>query len=458
MNTVLRLQGFGTAFGERVILSSVDLEIRDREAVVLLGPCGTGKSTLLRTLAGFNNSNPALRTWGSAQYAGNTLGEGDAPALVSQSARLMMSSVLENVVHALPERASLTPSQQRGLAARLLREAGLANLEDRLDEPVMRLPLATQRHLAILRLAVAGPRLLCIDEPTSGISEDEALPLLEYIARERAYRALLVVVHNQKHARLIGDTVALLAGGTIQETGTASAFFTAPRSTAARDFVRSGSCSVPAPDAHPATLDADTAAPPPVPAEAQQYVSDSFGPRGFLWLKKGRLAGTPRPGIFFDLDYDLRALTRVGVTCLVTLTETQPDVAAFAAHGISSLWFPVPDMGAPSMAQAAAMCARIDMRLARDDVIAVHCRAGLGRTGTVLAAYLIWEGKGALEALETVRRVDPRWVQSSFQVEFLEKFAEHMTRVGSTRPMGQSLAVLATPTTTEGTKHGLTTR
>jgi atypical dual specificity phosphatase len=50
----------------------------------------------------------------------------------------------------------------------------------------------------------------------------------------------------------------------------------------------------------------------------------------------------------------------------------------------------------------------------------------LGRTGTILATYLIWEGAEALSALETVRRVEPRWVQSEEQVAFLERFASMM--------------------------------
>jgi atypical dual specificity phosphatase len=80
-------------------------------------------------------------------------------------------------------------------------------------------------------------------------------------------------------------------------------------------------------------------------------------------------------------------------------------------------------MAAPSLTQALDLCRKIERALRDEKVVAVHCRAGLGRTGTILAAYLIWEGHEALDALETVRRVEPRWVQSEPQVAFLEEFA-----------------------------------
>jgi atypical dual specificity phosphatase len=83
-------------------------------------------------------------------------------------------------------------------------------------------------------------------------------------------------------------------------------------------------------------------------------------------------------------------------------------------------------MQPPSIEQALALCRSIDVDLASGEVVAVHCRAGLGRTGTVLAAYRLWRGRGALsalQALEDVRRIEPGWVQSVSQVKFLEEFA-----------------------------------
>lgn len=420
---ILSLRGYGIAFGERVILSSLQLDIGEREVMVLMGPSGGGKSTLLRTLAGFNDANPSLRSWGQATYLGGALSDEERPALVAQSARLLMATVLGNIMQDLPERANLTILQQRELAQRLLKDAGLDELVEQLDTQASELTLAQQRHLALVRLAAASPRLICLDEPTTGLSDAEASRLLQHIHAESQRRAMLVVLHNQQHARQLGGRVALLAGGVIQEERSSEVFFAAPQSVAAQTFVRTGSCAVPSPGAAPESLDADVAPAAPIPEEATSYVSDSFGPRGFLWVKKGRLAGTPRPGIFHDLGYDLKVLKRVGVTTLVSLTCTPPDSEAYAEVGIGNRWHPIPDMGVPSVDEADEICREMAGLMAEGEVVAVHCRAGLGRTGTLLASYLIWEGQSALSALETVRRIEPRWVQSDAQLRFLEEFA-----------------------------------
>jgi atypical dual specificity phosphatase len=159
-----------------------------------------------------------------------------------------------------------------------------------------------------------------------------------------------------------------------------------------------------------------------LPKEAKEYVSDALGPRNFLWLKKGILAGTPQPGIVADLDYDLKALQRVGVTKLITLLEKQLDPEPMKNYGIECLWFPIDDMHAPNIDEAIKWCKRVEKYMKDDEVVAYHCKAGMGRTGTMLTAQLIWEGMTALDALETARKIEPRWVQSEVQIKFLEDF------------------------------------
>ncbi|MCW8854427.1 MAG: ATP-binding cassette domain-containing protein [Gammaproteobacteria bacterium] len=419
---VLQVKHFGAAFGDKIILSDVSLSVPEKGVITLLGPSGTGKSTLLRSLVGLNEANPSFRTWGKVYYQGELLDDGNRPALVSQSAKLMMASVFENVIHNLPERNNLDLKQQKDLVLRLLDDAGIGQLKDKLNDSVMSLPLAQQRHLAIIRMAASGARLLCLDEPTTGINEQEAELLLEYINKEAQRRAILIVLHNLEQAKVLKGSIALLAGGHIQEMQSTEGFIESPKSEPARQWVKLGSCNVPSPDASPEDLADDVTPPPPLPAAAKKVVSSSFGPRGFLWLKRGVLAGTPLPGVFHDIDYDLMALKKVGISVLLTLTTRSLDDDVLSQHGIRAIWEPVKDMGAPSIDQAIRICEQVEIAIKNNDAVAAHCRAGLGRTGTLLAAYLIWEGISALDALDTVRGVEPRWVQSEEQVSFLEDF------------------------------------
>lgn len=422
-SNVLVTRGLGVGFGERIILSEVDLTIPERGVVVLMGPAGTGKSTLLRTLAGLSAASPSFRSWGTVTYQGEPLGKQPLPALVAQSARLMMSTVFENLVCNLPDRRKLTRAEQGIIVRKLLEQAELTDLVPLLEEQVVNLPLATQRHLAIVRLAVTNPALLCIDEPTTGLRDSDSERLLNHLREESKRRAVLVVLHNQQQARSVGGELVLLAGGRVQEQQPIPQFLDAPRSQVARDFVRSGICTVASPDAKVEEIDESMAPPPPLPEAALNFTSGALGPRGFMWLKQGVLAGTPQPGVVLDIDYDLKALKRVGVTTLITLTETALDQDLLKSYELKNIWEPMPDMHPPTLEQAIRLCEGMQQAIAQREVVAVHCRAGHGRTGTLLALYLIWEGLSAMEALENVRRVEPRWIQSTVQEDFLTEFA-----------------------------------
>ena len=151
----------------------------------------------------------------------------------------------------------------------------------------------------------------------------------------------------------------------------------------------------------------------------------------------GQLAGTPWPGIFRETSRDLDDLRNVGVTRLVNLTEEVMDPAALAPFGISAHTLPMPDMHAPTATQAARLCADIDTWLRSGEVVALHCRAGLGRTGTLLAAYWLWRGHGertAVDATNRIRQLNNNMIQSQEQVRFLEEFALQLTHTPHLRP------------------------
>lgn len=252
-------------------------------------------------------------------------------------------------------------------------------------------------------------------------------PLVDDIGALAASRPLLVVTHHQTHARRLGGTAVLIAGGRVQEVARTDALLRAPRTEAARQFVESGNCRVPSPMATAEELAPDVERPPPLPPPALA-APRARGPRGFFWLYPGKLGGLPRPGIVSELDDDVRGLVALGVTVLISLEE-EVRVTMPAWSGIRQLSFPIRDMSAPSLDDARRTCAEIAALVAGGDVVALHCRAGHGRTGTMLAATLVHEGASAIDALTRVRAIHARWVQSDEQVAFIERF-ERLERSG----------------------------
>jgi len=444
-STCLRVSRFAVAYSGRTVLRDLDLDIPDRGIHLLVGPTATGKSTLLRCIAGVNRNRPAMQTWGCMEYLGRPLGKGRYPALVTQNAALLTSTLLDNLIVDPSDRFGSTPEAKQARALEILNNAGIEEYADWLGRPVVGLPLIIQRIVAIARVIAADdPRLLCIDEPTTGLGDTEAARLLDLIAAQGKLRSVILVLHNQRQMRAIGGSIALLAGGKIQERRRTEEFFESPQTWAAKQFVATGSCNLPSPDARAEDLDPNV-----IPRLGLTFnltpqrtsTPEVLGPRGFAWLLPGLLGGTPRPGIVADLRDDLEALRRVRVTVLMTLTEIRLTEEDLGRYGMRSYWYPISDMQAPCLESAQRICKHIDSLLAGHDVVAVHCHAGHGRTGTVLAAHMIWRGHSAPAALEEARRIEPRWVQSAAQIGFLKEFADSLSQRDTTSALAREARV-----------------
>ena len=165
----------------------------------------------------------------------------------------------------------------------------------------------------------------------------------------------------------------------------------------------------------------------PLPEVDPAAPSSYGGPSGFCWLIRGWLAGAARPGIVTPLEEDLAALRRQGADVLVTLTkEWLPPVQAIAQAGMESRYMPITDMAAPTVAEAVAMCREVASDIAAGKRVVYQCKAGRGRTGTMLAAQLIWHGEAWREAIVHARHRNPLWIESEAQLRFLEEFANEI--------------------------------
>lgn len=165
--------------------------------------------------------------------------------------------------------------------------------------------------------------------------------------------------------------------------------------------------------------------------------------RKFLWwVIPNVLAGMSMPyvhterrlncgGTLMAYDDELAILHSAGVRAVVSLLNLPTDKAIYEAAGFSFLCLPVPNGGAPTMEQAAEFVRFVTEQRTRRRPVAVHCEAGIGRTGTMLAAYLISQGQSAETAIHYVRTIQRMAIETPRQVEFLMEYAKrrNLTRL-----------------------------
>lgn len=427
LQTILTLRDLSISYGDRNILSKINIDVAKVGVTVILGPSGTGKSSLLRTLSGANDGHPTLTVKGSICY----FDKERRPPLVMQKAKLMIASVMENLVTGWPLRSELTHQQQYEHISDWLTELGQARIVSKLRSPVIELSSIDQRIVAVLRVALLNTPLILVDEPTAGLNYEQSQPIIDLLRRLGRKRSVIVVMHHLEQSKSLAETIILLASRHVQEVCTAKKFFLYPSSAAGRQFLLTGSCpeepQVKMVEEQFIDLDIDfktnvKRSSPATLTSKPRYM----GPNGFAWLINGQLAGTPWPGLIRSADYDLQLLKDIGVTRLFSLTHRPFDKNLASRFGIAVSHESVIDMTPPSMSQALSICKRIYAAIQHGEVIAVHCKAGLGRTGTVLAAYWIWLSRGNLNgdsAIREIRMSHPGWVQSNSQIEFLRMFA-----------------------------------
>lgn len=152
--------------------------------------------------------------------------------------------------------------------------------------------------------------------------------------------------------------------------------------------------------------------------------------QGFSWVVEGKLAGMPRPGDGESLDADLEWLSRKGIRLLFTLTESPLSADRLAAHDIASVHLPVRDFTPPTVEQLHQFVEETRVANANGKAVGVHCRAGIGRTGTFLAAWLVADGFSPVEAIRRIRRLRPGSIETPEQEDVIHEFDKYLKSTG----------------------------
>ncbi len=148
-------------------------------------------------------------------------------------------------------------------------------------------------------------------------------------------------------------------------------------------------------------------------------------PTGFSWIEKPLLAALARP----TEPEEFQWLREQGIELLVTLTEDRPRGNLVDDANLLVFHEPLEDMEPPTQDQLDRCVSAILKATSRNMGVAVHCGAGLGRTGAVLAAYFVAKGMTATNAIARVRRLRPGSVETPEQAEAVELYGRRKRRL-----------------------------
>lgn len=235
---MISIKNLHKAFGKIEVLKGINVEVEEKEVVVIIGPSGSGKSTLLRCinyleqptdgeiivdgipLSNESNINKVRTEVGMVFQRFNLFGH---------------MTVMENIVLAPMKVRMISKEEAKETALNLLRKVGL---EDKANAYPSQLSGGQQQRVAIARALAMKPKIMLFDEPTSALDPEmvnEVLDVMKSLAKEGM--TMVVVTHEMGFAREVGDRVLFVDEGKIIEEGSPKAIFESPQEERTKTFL-----------------------------------------------------------------------------------------------------------------------------------------------------------------------------------------------------------------------------
>ena len=240
----IKAQEIRKAFGKRLVLDGLTLEVATGETVVIIGPSGSGKSTFLRCLNGLQSIDSGTIQIGDHQLEASN-GKRFSPfssevrkvqGMIFQDFNLFPHmSVLGNITEAPARVLKQSQTEARNLGLELLKKVGL---ESHANHYPSQLSGGQKQRVAIARALAMKPKVLLCDEVTSSLDPElkhEVLDVLEKLKSEGM--TLLMVTHEIGFAKKAADKVVFLAEGKVVEEGPPQQILESPENSRIRTFI-----------------------------------------------------------------------------------------------------------------------------------------------------------------------------------------------------------------------------
>ena len=232
---MLEIKDIHKNFGKTKVLKGVNLNVSEKDIVVIIGPSGSGKSTLLRVINELEKPNK-----GQIIFEGKAVTNIDEyrkkVGMVFQHFNLFPHlTVLDNLILA-PVKLKIKNKEEAIIEARkLLKDVGLSDKENTYPS---NLSGGQKQRIAIIRTLMMNPKIILFDEPTSALDPEmveEVLELMKKLAKDGM--TMIVVSHEMKFAREVATKMIFMVDGKIEEEGTPNQIFEHPKSDRLKEFI-----------------------------------------------------------------------------------------------------------------------------------------------------------------------------------------------------------------------------
>lgn len=232
---MLEIKDIHKNFGKIKVLKGINLNVSEKDIVVIIGPSGSGKSTLLRVINELEKPNK-----GQIIFEGKAVTNVDEyrkkVGMVFQHFNLFPHlTVLDNLILA-PVKLKIKNKEDAIIEARkLLKDVGLSDKENTYPS---NLSGGQKQRIAIIRTLMMDPKIILFDEPTSALDPEmveEVLELMKKLAKDGM--TMIVVSHEMKFAREVATKMIFMVDGKIEEEGTPNQIFEHPKSDRLKEFI-----------------------------------------------------------------------------------------------------------------------------------------------------------------------------------------------------------------------------
>lgn len=237
MSSVILKNVRKTYDNNKTVINNVNLEIKDKEFVVLVGASGCGKSTLLRMIAGLEDISDGEIYIGDKKVNNVAPKDRDIAFVFQSYALYPHMTVRENIAFGLKMRKVDSATIEK----KVLEAAEILNLGEYLDRKPKQLSGGQRQRVALGRAIVRNPKVFLMDEPLSNLDAKLRVQMRSEIKKlhEKLQTTFIYVTHDQTEALTMGDRIVVLNNGDIQQVDSPDEIYNNPKNTFVAGFVGS---------------------------------------------------------------------------------------------------------------------------------------------------------------------------------------------------------------------------